>query len=300
MARHADDPMVFVGVCPSGLTGFSDDYFRQAHALATEKNARLHVHAARDREEVEFSLAVFGCRPIERLAELGVIDERLVVVHGMLASANEIALLGAGRANLAHSAVEVANILARVPDIAMMRRLGVKVGLGCDNAVNDMFIVMHSAWLMHTVTRGIAGYDPEVMDEADVLAMATSEAAAALGLGDRLGSLEPGKAADLVILDGAAPHLSPVQDLMPELVRAGSRAEVQDRAGRRPRHRRGRRGRVGRCRRAAGGGGGDRARARRAGDAAALHRADRAADALLLSGFTPAPPAGRARTAPRR
>jgi 5-methylthioadenosine/S-adenosylhomocysteine deaminase len=90
-----------------------------------------------------------------------------------------------------------------------------------------MFIVMHSAWLMHTVTRGIAGYDPEVMNEADVLAMATSEAAAALGLGARLGSIEPGKAADLVILDGAAPHLSPVQDLMPELVRAGSRAEVK-------------------------------------------------------------------------
>jgi 5-methylthioadenosine/S-adenosylhomocysteine deaminase len=227
IARHADDPYVFVGVCPSGLTGFSDDYFRQAHALAVEKDARLHVHAARDREEVEFSLAVFGCRPIERLAELGVIDERLVVVHGMLASANEIALLGAARANLAHSAVEVANILARVPDIAMMRRLGVTVGLGCDNAVNDMFIVMHSAWLMHTVTRGIAGYDPDVMNEADVLAMATSEAAAALGLGARLGSIDPGKVADLVILDSAAPHLWPVQDLMPELVRAGSRAEVR-------------------------------------------------------------------------
>ena len=109
----------------------------------------------------------------------------------------------------------------------MMRRLGVKVGLGCDNAVNDMWIVMHSAWLMHTVTRGIAGYDPGVMDEADVLAMATSEAAAALGLGQQLGSLEPGKAADLVILDGTAPHLGPVQDLMPELVRGGSRGEVR-------------------------------------------------------------------------
>ncbi len=227
IARHADDEMVFVGVCPSGLTGFSDDYFREAHALAVETGARLHVHAARDREEVEFCLSVFGRRPIEQLAELGVVDERLVVVHGMLASANEMAMLGAAGANLAHSAVEVANILARVPDVPMMRRLGVKVGLGCDNAVNDMWIVMHSAWLMHTVTRGIAGYDPGVMDEADVLAMATSEAAAALGLDQRLGSLEPGKAADLVILDGTAPHLGPVQDLMPELVRGGSRGEVR-------------------------------------------------------------------------
>ncbi len=215
----------------------------------------------------------------------------------MLASANEIALLGAARANLAHSAVEVANILARVPDVPLMRRLGVKVGLGCDNAVNDMFIVMHSAWLMHTVTRGIAGYDPDVMNEGDVLAMATSEAAAALGLSDRLGSIEAGKAADLVILDGGALHLGPVQDLMPELVRAGSRAEVDTVlvAGRPvveggavtsvdvPALRAERRG--------------DRPPARRAGHAAPLHGADRPPRPLLLSlAPQPARPAGRARS----
>ncbi|MCB1486465.1 MAG: amidohydrolase family protein, partial [Bauldia sp.] len=159
--------------------------------------------------------------------DLGVIDRNLVVVHAMLATAREIALLGEGRASVAHSAVECANILARVPDVPAMRAAGITVGLGCDNAVNDMFIVMHSAWLLHTATRGIDAYDAETLDEVDVFAMATSEAARALGLEATRGSLEPGKGADLVVLDGSAAHLGPVQDLVPELVRFGSRAEVK-------------------------------------------------------------------------
>lgn len=225
--RYANDQMVFIGVCPSGLTGFSDEYFRLAHSLAQRENVRMHVHAARDREEVEFCLSVFGRRPIEQLAKLGVVDHHLVVVHGMLASSNEIALLGGGRSALAHSAVEVANVLAHVPDIPAMRRAGIRVGLGCDNAVNDMFIVMHSAWLMHTATRGIALYQPDIMREENVFAMATDEAANVLGLETQIGSLEAGKGADLVVLDGATAHLGPTQDLIPEIVRCGSRAEVR-------------------------------------------------------------------------
>ncbi|MCB1487412.1 MAG: amidohydrolase family protein [Bauldia sp.] len=226
IAEYATDGMVEIGVCPSNLLSFSDDYFRLAHDLVERTGARMHVHAARDREEVEFCLSLFGRRPIERLDDLGVIDRNLVVVHGMMATASEIKLLGDGHASLAHSAVECANILNRVPDIPAMRTAGVTVGLGCDNAVNDMFIVMHSAWLLHTVTRGIDSYDPGVMDEVDVFGMATSEAARALGLDGRVGSLEVGKAADLSVLDGGAAHLGPVQDLVPELVRFGSRAEV--------------------------------------------------------------------------
>lgn len=227
MARHRDDPMTWIGVCPSNLLSFSETYFREAHALAVAEDARLHVHAARDREEVEFSLAVFGCRPVERLAEMGVLDARTVIVHGMLTTAREVALMGEARASVAHSAVEVANILARVPDVPGMRARGIRVGLGCDNAANDMWEVVRAAWLLHLTGRGIETYDPEILPEADVLAMATCEAAAALGIDEEVGSLEPGKLADLQILDGGAVHLAPVQDLLPELVRNATRAEVR-------------------------------------------------------------------------
>lgn len=226
MARHRGDPMTWIGVCPSNLLGFSEGYFREAQALARSEDARMHVHAARDREEVEFCLSLWGCRPVERLAEMGVIDARSVIVHAMLTTAREVRAMAQAGASVAHSAVEVANILARVPDVAGMRAAGVNVGLGCDNAVNDMWEVVRGAWLLHLAGRGIETYDPAILPEADALAMATCEAAEVLGIADDVGSIEAGKRADLQILDGGAVHLRPVQDLMPELVRNATRAEV--------------------------------------------------------------------------
>lgn len=222
------DGQITGGICVSSLTNFSQAYFRAGFELAARTGAKVHVHAARDREEVEFCLAVFGRRPIERLQDLGVVNDRLVVAHAMLATDHELALLGKGRAGVAHSAIECLNILNAVPNVRLMRELGITVGLGCDNAANDMFAVMRCAWLLHTGTRGIAGYDPEILGAGDVLEMATIDAARLLGLDRHVGSLEEGKAADLIVVDGSGPHLRPVQDLVPELVRYGCRGDVRD------------------------------------------------------------------------
>jgi 5-methylthioadenosine/S-adenosylhomocysteine deaminase len=189
--------------------------------------AKLQIHASRDREEVEFCLATRGRRPIEQLAEIGVLDFNTVLAHAMLATEREIRLMGEAHCNVAHSAVECVNILNAVPNVRMMRELGVNVALGGDNAANDMFRVMHAAWVMHTAMRGIANYDPDYLTAEDVLAMATIDAARLLGLDHAIGSIEAGKQADLVVLDGADPHLFPVQALVPELVRHASRGDVR-------------------------------------------------------------------------
>jgi 5-methylthioadenosine/S-adenosylhomocysteine deaminase len=73
----------------SALLGFSETYFREGAALARAHGSTIQVHVSRDREEVEFCLDVWGKRPIERLAELGVVDEHLVAVHAVLASERE-------------------------------------------------------------------------------------------------------------------------------------------------------------------------------------------------------------------
>jgi 5-methylthioadenosine/S-adenosylhomocysteine deaminase len=230
LARHppAGAALITGGICPSSLTGYSERYFRLAHDLARRTGGKLHVHAARDREEVEFCLAVFGRRPIERLSDVGVVGKHLVVAHAMLATDYELVLLGQGHAAVAHSAIECLNILNAVPNVRLMRELGITVGLGCDNAVNDMFSVMRGAWILHTATRGIRGYDPEILDAGAILAMATRDAGALLGLNRHIGSLEPGKRADFVVLDGSGPHLRPSLDVETELVRYACRGDVCD------------------------------------------------------------------------
>lgn len=226
-AAREPDGLFRAGVCPSSLLGYSEHYFRAGHTLATAYDTTLQVHAARDREEVEFCLAVYGCRPIERLAELGVIDDRLVVVHGQLATDDEIQLLGTGRANLVHSAIESVNSLNRIPSLGRMRSAGVNVGLGCDNGANDIFMVMHTAWAMQIGLHGLENYEPNCVTELELLQMATSCAARLLRQDRHTGSIDVGKMADLVVLDGRAPHLFPIHDLPTELVRYAGRANVR-------------------------------------------------------------------------
>lgn len=221
------DGLIRGAVTASSLTGFSETYIREAAALARRHGTTLQVHVGRDREEVEFALSIWGRRPIERLADLGVIDEHLVAVHAVLAVGREIALLGEAGAALAHSPVECVSNLNALPDIQRFRLQGVDVALGCDNQGNDMFVTMRALWMLHTAAWGIASYDPEYVLADEILDMATRESAKVLRWDDRIGSLESGKAADLVVLDGTAPHLMSVQDLTTEIVRFASRAEVR-------------------------------------------------------------------------
>jgi 5-methylthioadenosine/S-adenosylhomocysteine deaminase len=215
------------GVNASALPAFSATYFRGANALARQRGATLHTHVSRDREEVELAMAVWGKRPVERLAELGVLDEFFVAVHAVLASPREIGMLGAAGASLVHSPIECVANLNAVADVQQFREAGCRVALGCDIQANDMFATMRAGWLLHGALYGITRYDPEYLTAGDLFAMTTSESARVLRIDDRTGSLEAGKAADIVVLDANAAHLMALQDVTSDLVRYGSRAEVQ-------------------------------------------------------------------------
>lgn len=215
------------GVLASHVMTCSDDYFRRAVELSTERGASLQVHLARDREEVEFCLAVHGRRPVEHLAELGALSPRLLAIHAVLCTDREIGLLGEAGASIAHSPIECQNLLSGVPRIRSFIERGVNVGLGCDNALNDGFEVMRAAWILHSALGGIPGYDPDHMPADMIFDLATRGGARALGWEHRIGTLEIGKEADLVVIGGDAPHLTPLQHPVVDLVRFGSRAEVR-------------------------------------------------------------------------
>ncbi len=221
------DGLIRGAVNASALPGFSETYFKQASALARQYDTSLQVHVGRDREEVEFSLSVWGCRPIERLAEMGVVDSHLIAVHAVLASEPEINILARAGACLAHAPIDCVNNLNAVPNIRRFREAGVRVAFGCDGLGNDMFATMRAAWLIHGALWGIPSYDPDYLNARELISMATIDAARVLRWDDRIGSLEAGKAADLVILDGKAPHLMASHDLPTELVRYASRGEIR-------------------------------------------------------------------------
>jgi 5-methylthioadenosine/S-adenosylhomocysteine deaminase len=229
LKRHParGDGLIRGAVNVSALMNFSEAYFKGGAELARRHDATIQVHIGRDREEVEFCLATFGRRPVEQLAEFGVIDEHLVAVHAVLASEKEIELLARGKAGLAHSPVECVANLNAIPNLPRFRASGIRVALGCDNQANDIFVNMRAAWLIHGAKWGVSGYDAEFLSAGEIIDMATIEAASVLRCDDLIGSLEVGKAADMVVLDGSGPHMMASQHLSSELLRYASRAEVK-------------------------------------------------------------------------
>ncbi|MBI3764465.1 MAG: amidohydrolase [Chloroflexi bacterium] len=216
-----------VQVCPAPLTLFlaGPDDLRAAKALADEYAVPVHVHVAEARSEVEATLEDYGCREVEHLARVGVLDRRFHVVHGIWLDERELDLLAERGGHVVHcptSNMSLASGVARVPE--MLAR-GVNVALASDGLGNhnhDMFSVMKTASLLHRVHT----LRPDALRPQQVLEMATLGGARALGLEKEIGSLEPGKRADLVLLDLRKPHLVPVYDLPTAIVHGANAADV--------------------------------------------------------------------------
>ena len=216
-----------VQVCPAPLTLFlaGPDELRAAKALADEYGAPIHVHVAEARSEVEATLEDYGCREVEHLDRVGVLDRRFHVVHGVWLDARELDLLAERGGHVVHCPTSNMSLASGVAPVPEMLARGVNVALASDGLGNhnhDMFSVMKAAPLLHRVHT----LQSDVLSAEQVLEMATLGGARALGLENEIGSLEPGKKADVILLDLHKPHLVPIYDLPTAIVHGANAADV--------------------------------------------------------------------------
>jgi 5-methylthioadenosine/S-adenosylhomocysteine deaminase len=184
-------------------------------------------HISRDREEIELIFSLFGERPLEHLHSIGALDDRFLAIHAMLTTDREIQLLAEAGVSVAHAPIVCTDIVSAVTKVVAMRAAGVVVGLGCDTVINDLFKVMRLAFVMHGQSSGIPLYDPLAFSTEDALTMATIDAARALRWDDEIGSLEVGKAADVVVVDAENTRLTPAPHPVPTLVRYATGTDVE-------------------------------------------------------------------------
>ena len=197
-------------------------------ALAAELGARFHIHASETIGEVSDVRSRFGCTPVELLDRHGLLRPGTVLAHAVVLDDDEISRIAESGTAVAHcpmSNMKLASGFCRVPEL---RAAGAVVGLGTDGPSSsndlDMFAAMRAAATIHKGHR----LDPLVLPAIDVLRMATIDGARALGIDDRVGSIEVGKQADLVLLDPDSPALTPSYDAISTVVYAASRADVTD------------------------------------------------------------------------
>ena len=197
---------------------------------AQEDGAGLHLHLAEYSVEVQHCLVHYGQRPVQWLADLGVLGENVLAAHAILITDAEAGLLAEHGVRVVHCPpTNMSNNGAgKTP---LLQQLGVPVALGSDGAAHhgiDPFRLMQLAKYWLQLIHGLAVNDPLAAPVRRVLQMATQGGAAALQMEDQVGALEVGKRADLILLDYRRADLWPTHDLLESVVLSGSGATVSD------------------------------------------------------------------------
>ncbi len=212
----------------------------QAHSTYTTTPAMMHkvyefkqeygvpftTHASENQAEVDDVREQYGKTPIELLHSYDLLDNRTVLAHCVKLQDHEIALLSESCTNVAHCPESNLKLGSGIARIAEMIEAGVNVCIGTDGAAsnNDLDLLgeIRTAALLQK------GYyeNPEVLTTMQAMEMATINGAKAYGLEEDLGSLEPGKRADIVIIDFDKSHLTPCHDVYAHLVYSVNKADV--------------------------------------------------------------------------
>ena len=226
--RLADESRLAFCMAPHAPYTVSDRTFRRIATLAEELDLPVHVHLHESVGEVQESIAQHGYRPLERLERLGLVTERLIAVHAVHLIPPEIAALARAGASVAHCPSSNLKLASGLAPVAALLAGGVNVGLGTDGAASnnrlDMFQEMRTTALLAKAVAGSA----EVVPASEALRLATLGGARALGLDADIGSIVPGKWADLVAVTLASPETQPCFDPLSHLVYACGREHVTD------------------------------------------------------------------------
>jgi len=204
----------------------SVDALARIATFAAELDMGVHIHLHETRGEVLAHVEAHGERPLDTLQGLGLIGPRTQCVHMTDLGAQDIATLAQNGASVVHCPQSNMKLASGTCPVKRLQEAGVNVALGTDGAASNnklnLFDEMHTAALLAKLTTE----DPTTLPAAEVLHLATLGGARALGLDEEIGSLVPGKAADLIAVDLSGPATQPLYNPLSQLVYACSGHEV--------------------------------------------------------------------------
>ncbi len=227
-AAWAGHDLVTVTVDPHAVYTCSPDLLVRLAQTAADHDSLYVIHLSETEDEVASCRQRHGCTPVEHLDRLGVLNGRVLADHCVHVTDDEIALMAGRGVRVAHCPESNLKLASGIAPVVRMLAAGMAVGIGTDGSASnndvDMFGEMGTAARIHKV----ATMDPTAMDAATTLHAATMGGARALGGERMIGSLEPGKKADCIVLDLDQPHLTPVYSPVSHLVYAARGSDVTD------------------------------------------------------------------------
>jgi 5-methylthioadenosine/S-adenosylhomocysteine deaminase len=222
-----DEPLITTALAPHAPYTVSDTLLRDAvahQALPT----RMHIHVHETADEIQQSLTQHGVRPLQRLQQLGLLHDQMVAVHMTQLITTEIAQLATTGTHVVHCPESNMKLAAGACPVQALLAAGVNVALGTDGAASNNDLDMLGEMRTAALFGKHVAQDARAVTAEQVVQMATLNGARALGLADHIGSLRPGKAADMIAIDLSHLATQPVYHPLSHLVYSTSRDQVSD------------------------------------------------------------------------
>ncbi len=228
LKRWKGDPLIRAAVAPHSVYLCSEKTLRDAAALARRYGAPILIHVSETKREVEESRAKNGLSPPQYLEKVGLLGGDVLAAHCVWVDAADMALLARRQVGCVHNPSSNMMLASGVAPVADLRAAGVRLGLGTDGPAGsnndlDMMEEMDLAAKLQKVTR----MDPRALGAEQALEMATISGARALHMENEIGSLEPGKKGDFIVLGLSAPHAVPLYQVYSQIVYALKASDVE-------------------------------------------------------------------------
>src|SRR5579859_3919276 len=222
------EPLLSFCMAPHAPYTVSDKSFEQILTLSEQLQIPINTHLHETLDEIRESLAKFGVRPLARLDRLGILGRNFIAVHAVHLETEEISLLARLGCSVAHCPSSNLKLASGIAPVDRMLSSGINVGIGTDGAASNNRLDVFSEMRLAALLAKAAGGNADTLPAHTALRMATLNAAQALGLETRIGSIQPGKSADLCAVNLDSIELSPCYDPASHLIYAAGREHVSD------------------------------------------------------------------------
>ena len=222
------DALIGTAFAPHAPYTVNDANFERVRMLSDQLDIPVHLHTHETAQEIEDSIKLHGQRPLARLDRLGLVNDRLIAVHMTQLTEGEIHLCAERGVSVVHCPESNLKLASGFCPACALVRAGVNLAIGTDGCASNNDLDMFSETRTAALLAKAVAQDAAALDAFSALRAATLGGAKAIGFDDRVGSIEPGKEADLVCVDLSALETQPLHHVVSQLIYATGRQQVSD------------------------------------------------------------------------
>ena len=226
--RIEKDQNIYWSIAPHGPYSVCDQSLQRIKHMSEHYNTQVHIHLHETLDEINMSIKEHGVRPIQRLVNLGIVNEKLIAVHMVHVNDEDMELIKNTGAHIVHSPESNLKLGTGIAPINQFKQSELNIALGTDGAASNNDLDMIGEMRTASLIGKAATHDPSSFDAHSVLKMATLNGAKALGIDHLTGSIEAGKQADITAYDLSGCWQQPVYNPIAHLVYSGNRLAISD------------------------------------------------------------------------